>query len=47
MQICFIYCIVLKETNDIFEPRVRETLFIPINVIVKAFKFSKMTSSIK
>ncbi|KYN31568.1 hypothetical protein ALC56_14066 [Trachymyrmex septentrionalis] len=36
--------IVLKETNDIFESRVQETLFIPINVIVKASKSGKMTS---
>ncbi|KYQ53356.1 hypothetical protein ALC60_07508, partial [Trachymyrmex zeteki] len=30
--------IVLKETNSIFGPRVQETLFTPINVIVKASK---------
>jgi len=28
----------LKETNVIFEPRIQEILFIPINIIVKVFK---------
>jgi len=40
---CHFYSI-LKETNDIFGPRVQETLFTSINVIVKVSKFSKMTS---
>ncbi|KYQ56129.1 hypothetical protein ALC60_04952, partial [Trachymyrmex zeteki] len=36
--------IVLQETNGIFGPRVKEILFTPINVIVKASKSGKMTS---
>jgi len=36
--------IALKETNGIFGLRVQEILFTPINVIVKASKYDKMTS---
>ncbi|KYN28720.1 hypothetical protein ALC57_01682 [Trachymyrmex cornetzi] len=36
--------IVLKETNGIFGPKVQETLFTPINAIVKASKSGNSTS---
>jgi len=36
--------IILKKVNSIFGPRVQETLFKSINVIVKTSKSDKMTS---
>lgn len=38
--------IVLKEADGRFGPRVKENLFQPTNVIVKASKSGKMTSGI-
>ncbi|KAL6262087.1 hypothetical protein P5V15_007187 [Pogonomyrmex californicus] len=42
----FVIYLLLQEANDIFEPRVEENLFRPINVIVKASNSDKMAAGI-